>query len=79
MLIFPRSRSENGRLYIKSRCFTEMKFPVETTPPADKIASTINTLRPNNDPNQTPYCNIKGLSASEVMRIVNMITQVQVY
>ena len=36
-------------------------------------------LRPNNDLSQTSHCNIKGLSAREVMRIENMITQVQVY
>ena len=39
----------------------------------------INPLRPNNDLSQTSHCNIKGLSVSEVMRIENMITQVQFY
>ena len=39
----------------------------------------INPLRPNNGLSQTSHCNIKGLSVSEVMRIENMITQVQVY
>ena len=38
---------------------------------------TINPLRPNSDPSQTSHCNIKGLSAREVMRIENMITQVK--
>ena len=38
-----------------------------------------NLLRPNNDVSQTSHCNIKGLSVSEVMRIENMITQVQFY
>ena len=37
------------------------------------------SLRPNNDASQTSHCNIKGLSDSEVMRIENMITQVQFY
>ena len=40
---------------------------------------SVNPSRPNNDLSQTSHCNIKGLSASEVMRIENMITQVQVY
>ena len=35
-----------------------------------------NRLRPNND---VSHCNIRGLSVSEVMRIENMITQVQLY
>ena len=39
----------------------------------------INPLRPSNDESQTSHCNIKGLSVSEVMRIENMITQVQFY
>ena len=38
-----------------------------------------NPLRPNNDVSQTSHCNIKGVSVSEVMRIENMITQVQFY
>ena len=48
----------------------------------DEIKSTrrtLNPLRPNNDLSQTSHCNIKGLSASEVMRIENMITQVPFY
>ena len=40
---------------------------------------TVNPLRPNNDVSQTSHCNIKGVSVSEVMRIENMITQVQCY
>ena len=40
---------------------------------------TLNPLRPNNDVSQTSHCNIKGVSVSEVMRIENMITQVQFY
>ena len=39
----------------------------------------VNPLRPNNDVSQTSHCNIKGVSVSEVMRIENMITQVQFY
>ena len=39
----------------------------------------VNPLRPNNDESQTSHCNIKGVSVSEVMRIENMITQVQFY
>ena len=35
--------------------------------------------RPNNDASQTSHGNIKGVSVSEVMRIKNMITQVQFY
>ena len=42
-----------------------------------KIQLFINPLRPNSDPSQTSHCNIKGVLASEVMRIENMITQVQ--
>ena len=38
-----------------------------------------NPLRPNSDLSQTSHCNIKSLSVSEVMRIENMITQVQFY
>ena len=40
---------------------------------------SLNPLRPNSDLNQTSHYNIKGLSVSEVMRIENMITQVQFY
>ena len=43
------------------------------------IELQINPLRPNNDVSQTSHCNIKGLSVSEVIRIENMITQVQFY
>ena len=43
------------------------------------FANSFNPLRPNNDLSQTSHCNIKGLSAGEVMRIENMITQVQVH
>ena len=39
----------------------------------------MNPLRPNNDPSQTPPCNIKGLSVSEVLRIENMIIQIKFY
>ena len=39
----------------------------------------IRFLRPNNDVSQTSRRNIKGVSVSEVMRIENMITQVQFY
>ena len=42
-------------------------------------SSFVNPLRPNSDLSQTSYCNIKGLSVSEVMRIENMITQVKFY
>ena len=38
-----------------------------------------NSLRPNNDVSQTSHWNIEGVSVSEVMRIDNMITQVQCY
>ena len=41
--------------------------------------AVVNPLRPNSDLSQTSLCNIKGLSVSEVMRIENMITQVQFY
>ena len=44
-----------------------------------RIDIMLNPLRPNSDLSQTSHCNIKGLSASEVMRIENMITQIQVY
>ena len=43
------------------------------------IQVPVNPLRPNNDVSQTSHCNIKGVSVSEVMRIENMITQVQCY
>ena len=43
------------------------------------VQKPVNPLRPNNDANQTSHCNIRGLSVSEVMRIENMITQVQLY
>ena len=39
----------------------------------------INPLRPNNDLSQTSHCNIKGVSASEVMRIENEIIPVKFY
>ena len=41
--------------------------------------SDFNPLRPNSDLSQTSNCNIKSLSVSEVIRIENMITQVQFY
>ena len=37
----------------------------------------INPLNPNNDLSQISHCSIKGLSAREVMRIGNKITQVK--
>ena len=40
---------------------------------------SFNPLRPNSDLRQTSHCNIKGVLVSEVMRIENMITQVQFY
>ena len=43
------------------------------------MGTHLNSSRPNNDPSQTSHCNIKGVSVSEVMRIDNMITQVQFY
>ena len=43
------------------------------------MAVFINPLRPNNDLSQTSYCNIKGVSVSEVMRIENKITPVKFY
>ena len=43
------------------------------------IPDRFNPLRPSNDVSQTSHCNIKGVSVSEVMRIENMITQVQCY
>ena len=39
----------------------------------------VNTLRRNNDLNQTSHCHIKGLSVKEVMRIENTITQVKFF
>ena len=39
----------------------------------------INPLRPNNDLSHTSPCNIKGLSVSEVLRIENMITEMNFY
>ena len=47
--------------------------------PTYKVIGKIIPLRPNNDVSQTSHCNIKGVSVSEVMRIENMITQVQFY
>ena len=43
------------------------------------FSESINPLRPNSDLSQTSHCNIKGFSVGEVMRIENMITQVQFY
>ena len=43
------------------------------------ISYYFNPLRPNSDLSQTSHYNIKSLSASEVMRIENMITQVLLY
>ena len=45
----------------------------------ETTATEVNPLRPNNDLSQTSPCNIKGLSASEVLRIENMITQMKFY
>ena len=39
--------------------------------------SCFNPLRPNSDLSQTSHCNIKDLSVCEVMRIENMVPQVQ--
>ena len=46
---------------------------------AELVIKCFNPLRPNNDESQTSLCNMKGVSVSEVMRIQNMITQVQIY
>ena len=43
------------------------------------LHDSLNPLRPNSDGSQTSHCNIKDLSGSQVMRIENMITQVQFY
>ena len=51
----------------------------ENTRSVFSLGDAINPLRPNNDVSQTSQCNIKGVSVSEVMRIENMITQVQFY
>ena len=53
--------------------------PVTTWRSVKARNKRINPLRPNNDVSQTSHCNIKSLSVSEVMRIENMITQVQFY
>ena len=39
----------------------------------------INALRTNSDLSQTSHCNIKGLSVSEVWRILDTIAQVKFY
>ena len=44
-----------------------------------KRCACLNPFRPNSDLSQTSHCNIKRLSVSQVMRIENMITQVQFY
>ena len=44
-----------------------------------KRSQSFNPLRPNNDLSPTSPWNIKGSSVTEVMRIENMITQVQFY
>ena len=36
-------------------------------------------LRPKSDRSETSHCNVKGLSVSEVMRIENLIAQVELY
>ena len=46
---------------------------------AQRALHSVNPLRPNNDVSQTSHCNIKGVSVREVMRIENMINQVQCY
>ena len=45
----------------------------------DLATHDFNPLRPKSDLSQTPHCNIKSLSVSEVMRIEKMITQVKFY
>ena len=45
----------------------------------DSSERQLNPLRPNNDLSQTSPCNIKGVSVSEVMRIVNKIAPVKFY
>ena len=45
-------------------------------PTFGEVDQFINPSRPSNDLSQTSHCNIKGLSVREVMRIKNMITQV---
>ena len=49
------------------------------SPSFDRVRVTylpFNLLRPNSDLSQSSHCNIKCLSVSKVMRIENMITQV---
>ena len=43
------------------------------------IENILTPYWPNSDLSQTSHCNIKDLSVSEVMRIENMITQVEFY
>ena len=44
-----------------------------------KQLKRVNPSRPNSDLSQSSHYNTKGLSFSEVMRIENMITQVEFY
>ena len=46
---------------------------------SNRVLAPVNPLRPNNDMSQTSHSNIKVVSVSEVVRIENMITQVQFY
>ena len=66
------------------RCVEKHVIPVkaeslETVKTLPKTSLSLNPLRPNSDLSQTSHCNIRGLSVSEVMRIENVITQVQFY
>ena len=42
------------------------------------IGSSVIPLSPKSDPSQISHCSIKGLSVKEVMRIENMITQIEI-
>ena len=52
---------------------------VQSPPILDQAHFHFNPLRTNSDLSQTSHCNNKSLSAREVMRIENMITQVKFY
>ena len=68
------SRKERGSNFVGSCSIMSQKVLS-----AAKSTSFINPLRPNNYLSQTSPCNIKGLSAGEVLRIENMITQMKFY
>ena len=75
MQLFRLIIQKNNPMYLTTNDKKTRPFQFPEVP----RSNVFNPLRPKSDLSQTSHCNIKGLSVSEVMRIDNMITQIEFY